>query len=127
MKILLSSLFVDDQDKALKFYTEVLGFIKKTEFPAGEYKFLTVVSPELPDGAQLSLEPNGNPNARLYQQQIYKAGIQATGLFVDDLADECARLKQAGVRFHSEMTTNGVGDHAVIDDTCGNLIGLYQL
>src|SRR5580698_10292213 len=101
MKIKLTGVFVDDQDKALKFYTEVLGFVKKLEFPAGKFKWLTVVSPEEPEGVQLVLEPNNayNPAAKAYQQEIFRHGVPAANFFVADIKEEYDRLKQLGVTF----------------------------
>src|SRR6266566_8876761 len=103
MKIYLTSVYVDDQDKALRFYTEVLGFIKKTDFPVGQFKWLTVASPEEPDGVQLLLEPNDNPAARQYQK-------------------EYERMKKLGIVFTMPPTQMGPATVAVFDDTCGNLI-----
>src|SRR5271166_3364767 len=106
MQIKLTGVFVDDQDKALKFYTGVLGFVKKLEFPAGKYKWLTVVSPEEPEGPQLVLEPNDgyNPAAKTYQQEIFRQGIPAANFFVGDVQKEYERLKQLGVTFTEEPT-----------------------
>jgi len=126
MKIKLNSVMVNDQDKALKFYTEVLGFVKKTEIPVGKFKWLTVVSPEEPDGTELVLEPNQNPAARTYQQSIYKQGIPLTAFAVDDIQKEYKRLKKLGVVFKSEPTKMGPVTIAIFDDTCGNLIQIYQ-
>jgi catechol 2,3-dioxygenase-like lactoylglutathione lyase family enzyme len=127
MKIRLSSVFVDDQDKALKFYTEVLGFVKKRDIPAGNFKWLTVVSPEGPDDIELLLEPNDNPAARTFQQAVYKQGIPATAFAVDDIQKEYERMKKLGVVFGMEPTRTGPVTVAVFDDTCGNLIQLYQI
>jgi catechol 2,3-dioxygenase-like lactoylglutathione lyase family enzyme len=127
MKIKLSSVFVDDQDKALKFYTEVLGFVKKRDIPAGNFKWLTVVSPEGPDDIELLLEPNDNPAARTFQQAVYKQGIPATAFAVDDIQKEYERMKKLGVVFGMEPTKTGPVTVAVFDDTCGNLIQLYQI
>ena len=126
MKITVTSVFVDDQDKALKFYTEVLGFVKKREMPAGDYKWLTVVSPDVPDGVELLLEPNDNPAARTFQQAIYQQGIPAKSFGVDDIQTEYERLKQFGVAFAMEPTAAGPVTIAVFDDTCGNLIQITQ-
>ena len=126
MKIKLSSVFVDDQDKALKFYTEVLGFVKKTDRPAGEFRWLTVVSPEAPDDVELLLEPNDNPAARTYQQAIFEAGIPATAFAVEDVHLEYERMSQLGVAFSMKPTRTEWGIMAVFDDTCGNLICLNQ-
>ena len=127
MKIKVTSVFVDDQEKALRFYTEVLGFLKKQDVAAGEYRWLTVASPEDPDGAQLLLEPNANPAAKTYQQAIYEQGIPATAFFVDDAQGEYERLKQLGVSFRSEPANVGPATIVVLDDTCGNLIQLNEL
>jgi len=124
MKIKLNSVFVDDQEKALKFYTEVLGFVKKVDVPAEEYRWLTVVSPEEPDGTELLLEPNHNPAAKTYQQAIFEQGIPATAFAVEDVQAEYGRLKKLGVVFHSEPTPMGEVTIAVLNDTCGNLICL---
>jgi catechol 2,3-dioxygenase-like lactoylglutathione lyase family enzyme len=129
MQIKLTSVFVDDQDKALKFYTEVLGFVKKLEFPAGKFKWLTVVSPEEPEGTQLVLEPNNayNPAAKTYQQEIFRQGIPAANFFVGDVQKEYARLKQHSVTFTKEPTKTTGSTIAVLDDTCGNLIQITHL
>lgn len=127
MKIKLTSVMVDDQDKALKFYTEVLGFIKKREMPAGKAKWLTVVSPEGPDDIELLLEPNGFPAAKTYQKAIFEAGIPLTSFAVEDIQKEYERMKDLGVKFSMEPTKMGPTTVAVFDDTCGNLIQLYQV
>jgi len=127
MKIQLSSVFVDDQDKALKFYTEVLGFVKKVDLPAGEHRWLTVVSPDEPDGTELLLEPNGNPAAQTFQKAIFEQGLPATAFSVEDVQKEYERMKEMGVVFHTEPTQMGEVVVAVLDDTCGNLIQLYQV
>lgn len=127
MRIKLTSVFVGDQEKALKVYTEVLGFVKKQDFPIGEAKWLTVVSPEEPDGTELLLEPNGNPAARTYQQAIHKQGIPATAFAVDDIQKEFERMKNLGVVFTMEPTRTGPVTVAIFDDTCGNLIQMYQV
>lgn len=126
MRIRLNSIFVDDQDKALKFYTEVLGFVKSVEIPMGEYRWLTVRSPEGGD-AELSLEPNANPAAKTYQQALLAQGIPATAFEVDDIEAEHARLDGLGVAFTREPTDAGPVTIAVFSDTCGNLIQIYQL
>jgi catechol 2,3-dioxygenase-like lactoylglutathione lyase family enzyme len=125
MRINLTSLFVDDQDRALAFYTGVLGFIKSREFPAGEYRWLTVRSPEGGD-TELSLEPNANPAARTYQQALMSQGIPATAFQCDDLEAEVKRLRQHGVRFTMDPTAMGPVQVAIFADTCGNLIQIYQ-
>ena len=129
MQIKLTSVFVDDQDKALKFYTDILGFAKKMEFPAGKFKWLTVVSPEEPEGMQLVLEPNNayNPAAKAYQQEIFRQRIPAANFFVEDVQKEYARLKQHGVMFTKEPTKTTGSTIAVFDDTCGNLIQITHL
>jgi predicted enzyme related to lactoylglutathione lyase len=130
MKIKLTSVFVDDQEKALKFYTELLGFQKKMDFPGGgSYRWLTVVSPEDPEGVQLVLEANEgyNPAAKSYQQQIHQHGIPAANFFVEDVQKEFDRLKQHGVSFTKEPTKTTGSTIALLDDTCGNLIQLTHL
>ncbi|HXC96052.1 MAG TPA: VOC family protein [Edaphobacter sp.] len=129
MQIKLTSVFVDDQDKALKFYTEVLGFAKKHEFAAGKYKWLTVVSPEEPEGVQLVLEPNNGYNtaAKTYQEEIFRQGIPAANFFVGDVQKEYARLKEHGVTFTKEPTKTTGSTIAVLNDTCGNLIQITHL
>ena len=126
MRIKLSSVFVDDQDKALKFYTEVLGFVKKADFPVGEFKWLTVVSSEEPDGAELLLEPNDNPAAKTFQEAVFKQGIPLTAFAVEDIQKEYERMEKLGVVFKTKPTKMGPVTAAVFDDTCGNLIQLVQ-
>jgi len=99
MKIRLTNVFVDDQEKALKFYEEVLGFVKKQDFPVGEFKWLTVVSPEEPDGAELLLEPSDNPTAKAFKRALFEQGIAAASFAVDDIYKEFKRMKGLGVRF----------------------------
>jgi len=127
MKLKLMGIFVDDQDKALKFYTDVLGFAKKLDFPMGKFKWLTVVSPEEPDGMQLLLAPNDNPAAQAYQKAIFEQRIPAALFFVADIQSEYARLKKLGVTFTMEPTKTTGSTIAVLDDTCGNLIQIVQL
>ncbi|GAB7389015.1 VOC family protein [Bacillaceae bacterium] len=135
MKIKLTSIFVDDQDKALKFYTEVLGFVKKQDFPVGGAKWLTVVSPEGPDDIELLLEPNGNPAVQIngkpaaeaFQKALFEAGIPFTTFFVEDIHKEYERMKNLGVVFAMEPTKTEWGVQAIFDDTCGNLIMLAQV
>jgi len=127
VKIKLNSIIVRDQDQALKFYTEVLGFEKKIDFPAGKHRWLTVVSPDEPNSAQLVLEPDANPAAAEYQRALHKAGIPSTAFEVDDIEGECRRLKDLGVEFTSEPTNQGFVVLAAFDDTCGNLIQIYQV
>lgn len=126
MKIKLNSVFVDDQEKALKFYTEVLGFIKNKDVPVGEYKWLTVVSPENPDGVELLLEPSDNPATQAFKKAIFEQGIPLTAFAVDDLETEYQRLVSRGVRFSMPPTEMGPTRIAVFDDTCGNYIQIYQ-
>lgn len=127
MKIKVTSVFVNDQEKALKFYTEVLGFVKKNDVSAGEYRWLTVVSPEEQDGTELLLEPNVNPAAQAYQKAIFQQGIPATAFFVDDIQKEYEKLKESGVIFTMQPTKVTGSTIAVFDDLCGNLIQINQL
>jgi predicted enzyme related to lactoylglutathione lyase len=122
MIIGFSSVFVDDQSKALDFYTKKLGFVKKTDAPAGEYRWLTVVSPERPDGVELLLEPNVHPAAKAFQESIVADGIPATSFTVKDMEAEYKRLSEANVSFVQPPTAMGPVTTAVFDDTCGNLI-----
>jgi catechol 2,3-dioxygenase-like lactoylglutathione lyase family enzyme len=126
MKIKLTSIMVDDQDKALRFYTEVLGFRKKIEVPVGEYRWLTVVSPEGPADLELSLEPNANPAARTFQKAMFDQGIPLAAFESSDLRADFTRLRAAGVAFTNEPTNTGAVTIAIFSDTCGNLIQLYQ-
>ncbi len=123
-RINLASVFVDDQDKALRFYTEVLGFRKKTEIPLGEHRWLTVVSPDDPDGTELVLEPDGHPAVGPFKQALVSDGIPFTSFAVDDVAAEFERLQALGVRFTQAPLEMGPVTTAVFDDTCGNLIQL---
>ena len=127
MKVKLTSLFVDDQAKALEFYTRVLGFVKKADVSAGKYRWLTVVSPEEPNGTQVVLEPKENPAAKTYQESIFKQGIPSTMFFVDDIHKEFQRLKGLGVKFTKEPTRTPGSTIALFEDTCGNLIQITQL
>jgi catechol 2,3-dioxygenase-like lactoylglutathione lyase family enzyme len=127
MKIKLNSVLVEDQDKALKFYTEVLGFVKNKDIPLGKFKWLTVISPEEPDGAELVLEPNENPAAKTFQQALFEQGIPLTAFAVEDVQREYERMKTLGVKFTQEPTQMGPTTQAVFDDTCGNLIQIYQV
>ena len=129
MRIKLTGVYVNDQGKALKFYTEILGFVKKADITAGTYRWLTVASPEDPDGTQLVLEPNENPAAKAYQEALFRQGIRAAAFFVDDIQKEYERLKKLGVKFTMEPTklTGTPSTIAVLDDTCGNLIQITQL
>ncbi len=126
MKIKLSSVYVEDQDKALEFYTNVLGFVKKQDVPVGAFRWLSVVSPDNPDGTELLLEPNDNPASKTFQKAMFEQGIPLTAFAVEDVELEYDRLKELGVRFHTEPTPMGSTKIAVFDDTSGNLIQLYQ-
>ena len=127
MKINLASVFVDDQDSALSFYTETLGFVKKTEMPAGEFKWLTVVSPEDPDGVELVLEPSDHPAVKPFRDAIVADGIPYTSFAVADVQAEYERLSARGVKFVQEPTSMGPVTTAVFDDTCGNLIQIAAM
>ena len=122
MRINLASIHVDDQDRALRFYTDVLGFVKKTEIPLGDARWLTVVSPEQPDGVELVLEPSDHPAVGPYKHALAADGIPFTSFAVDDVDAEFRRLSSRGVRFTQEPTEIGPVKTAVFDDTCGNLI-----
>jgi catechol 2,3-dioxygenase-like lactoylglutathione lyase family enzyme len=122
MKIGVTSVFVDDQDKALRFYTEVLGFTKKDEIPMGAVRWLTVVSPEEPGGTQLSLEPDSHPAVGPYKTALVEDGIPCMLFTVTDVREEYERLKSAGVRFTQQPTVMGPVTTAVLDDTYGNLL-----
>ncbi len=126
MRIALTGVFVRDQDEALRFYTETLGFVKKHDVPVGEFKWLTVVSPDDPDGAELLLEPNQNPVAQEYQKGMFDQGIPVASFNVVDIRAEYERLKSLGVAFMMEPTEMPNVTIAVFDDTCGNLIQLMQ-
>ncbi|MEX0647694.1 MAG: VOC family protein [Balneolaceae bacterium] len=127
MKIKLTSLLVDDQEKALQFYTNVLGFIKKTDIPMDEHRWLTVVSKEEQDGPELVLEPMAFKPAQTYQKALFDAGIPLTAFHVDDAEAEYERLKKLGVEFSMEPTTMGAAKLAVFNDTCGNNIQLFEV
>lgn len=127
MKIKLSSLMVDNQEKALKFYTEILGFVKKTDVPIGEHRWITVVSKEEQDGTELVLEPMGFPPAKVYQKELFKAGIPATAFLVDSVDDEYKRLSELGVSFSMLPALMGPTKLTVLDDTCGNNIQLFEI
>ena len=127
MRITLTSLLVDDQEKALKFYTEVLGFVKKTEVPLGEHKWLTVVAKEEQDGVELVLEPIAFEPAKVYQQELFKAGIPLTAFNVDSVDKEYERLASQGVIFSMKPTEMGPTKLAVFSDTCGNNIQIFQI
>ncbi len=118
---------VDDQDKALKFYTEVLSFVKKHDIPVDGAKWLTVISPEGPDDIELLLEPSSLPAARTYQKALFEAGIPLAAFAVEDIQKEYERMKKLGVAFSLEPTKTGPATIAVFEDTCGNRIQLYQV
>jgi catechol 2,3-dioxygenase-like lactoylglutathione lyase family enzyme len=122
MKITVTSVLVDDQAKALRFYTEVLGFVKKREVPLGDYSWLTVVSPDEPDGTELLLEPDAHPAAPPFKSALVADGIPFTQFTVDDVVSEYERLVSLGVQFTQPPTEMGAVTTAVLDDTCGNLI-----
>jgi catechol 2,3-dioxygenase-like lactoylglutathione lyase family enzyme len=127
MRIYVTSVFVDDQKKALEFYTNTLGFTKKTDIDLGGASWLTVVSPEQPDGTELLLEPSGHPAVKPYKNALVEDGIPATSFAVDDVQAEFERLRSKGVRFTQEPTEMGNVTTAVFDDTCGNLIQIVRL
>jgi catechol 2,3-dioxygenase-like lactoylglutathione lyase family enzyme len=127
MRITVTSVLVDDQDKALAFYTDVLGFEKKTEIPLGEHRWLTVVSPDAPDGVELVLEPDEHPAAEPFKAALVEDGIPFTSFGVDDVHQEYERLRSLGVRFTQEPATMGPVITAVLDDTCGNLIQIAAM
>ncbi len=126
MKIVVTSVLVDDQEKALRFYTDVLGFVKKNDIPMGEARWLTVVSPQDPDGTELLLEPDGHPAAAPFKEALVADGIPFTSFGVDDVNAEFERLRALGVRFTQEPLAMGPVTTAVLDDTCGNLIQIAQ-
>src|SRR5919109_4439798 len=129
MKIKLTSVSIDDYDKALKFYTEVLGFVKKQDFPLGEgARWITVVSPEEPNGVELLLEPNASyPAMKALKESLVKDGIPFTAFLVNDVQQEYEHMRALGVEFTMEPTNMGVWTAAVFDDTCGNLIEIFQV
>jgi catechol 2,3-dioxygenase-like lactoylglutathione lyase family enzyme len=127
VRINLTSVLVDDQDRALRFYTEILGFVKKTEIPMGEHRWLTVVSPEDPDGVELVLEPSDHPAVGPFKAALVADGIPFTSFAVADVHAEFDRLKGLGVRFTQEPLTMGPVTTAVLDDTCGNLIQIASM
>ena len=122
MRINLASVLVDDQEKALRFYTEMLGFVKKHDVPMGEDRWLTVVSPQHPDGTELVLEPSSHPAVKPFKEALVADGIPYTSFAVDDVKAEYERLRGLGVRFTQEPVDMGPVTTAVLDDTCGNLI-----
>ncbi len=127
MKIKLTSVYVDDQDKALRFYTEVLGFVKKADFSQGPFRWLTVASPEDPDGTELQLALNNNPAAKAYQQAMFQQGQPAAMFYTDDVQAEYERMKARGAAFTLPPTDVTGSRIAKLDDTCGNLIQVSQL
>jgi predicted enzyme related to lactoylglutathione lyase len=127
MKIKMTSVYVDDQDKALHFYTEVLGFAKKADFSQGPFRWLTVASPEERDGTELQLALNDNPAAKAYQQAMFQQGQPAAMFFTDDVKGDHERIKAHGAEFTMPLTDVGYATIAKLNDTCGNLIQLTQL
>lgn len=127
MKIKVASLYVDDQEKALRFYTEVLGFTKKADFSQGPFRWLTVASPEEPEGTQLQLALNNNPAAKAYQQAIFQQGQPAFMFYTDDIKADYERIKALGAEFTMPPTDVTASIIAMLNDTCGNLIQLTQL
>jgi predicted enzyme related to lactoylglutathione lyase len=127
MKIKVMSVYVDDQDKALRFYTEVLGFTKKTDFSQGPFRWLTVASPEEPDGTELQLALNNNPAAKAYQQEIFRQGQPAAMFYTEDVKGDYERIKAHGAEFPTPPTDVTGSTIAILNDTCGNLIQLVQL
>jgi len=122
VRIRVTGIYVDDQERALRFYTEVLGFVKKSDIPMGDARWLTVVSGEDPDGPELLLEPDGHPAARPFKEALLNDGIPFTSFAVDDVNSEADRLRALGVRFTQEPASMGPVTTAVFDDTCGNLV-----
>ena len=127
MRIYVTSVLVDDQAKALRFYTERLGFVKKNDIPLGDASWLTVVAPDQPDGTELLLEPDGHPAAQPFKQALVADGIPYTSFAVDDVQAEFERLRVLGVEFTQEPTAMGNVTTAVFDDTCGNLIQIVRV
>ena len=127
MKIKVTSLYVDDQDKALRFYTEVLGFAKKADFSNGPFRWLTVVSPEEPDGTELQLAPNSNPAAKAYQQAMFQQSQPAAMFFTNDVQADYERMKARGAEFTMPPKDVTASKIAMLNDTCGNLIQITQL
>jgi catechol 2,3-dioxygenase-like lactoylglutathione lyase family enzyme len=126
MQIKFVSVMVEDQERALRFYTDVLGFVKAEDVPVGEYRWLTVTSPDGVDGVELVLEPMAFPPARAYQKALYDAGVPATAFVTSDIHGEVERLSSAGVRFRGEPVDMGAVTGVMFEDTCGNLIHLVQ-
>ena len=127
MKIKLTGIYVDDQEKALRFYTEVLGFVKKADVSQGPFRWLTVASPEDPDGTELQLALNDNPAAKAYQQALFQQGQPAAMFFTDDVQADCDRMKAGGAEFTMPPTDVTGSRIAKLNDTCGNLIQITQL
>jgi catechol 2,3-dioxygenase-like lactoylglutathione lyase family enzyme len=127
VKIAMTSVLVDDQEKALRFYTDVLGFVAKNDVPLGEHRWITVVSPQAPDGVELVLEPDAHPAAKPFKAALVADGIPFTAFAVDDVRAEYERLTGLGVTFTQPPVTMGPVTVAVLDDTCGNLIQLAQM
>ena len=127
MKIKLTSVYVDDQEKALRFYTEVLGFAKKADFSQGPYRWLTVASAEEPDGTQLQLALNDNPAAKAYQQALFQQGLPGAMFYTDDIQGDYERMKARGAEFTMPPTGETASTIAMLKDTCGNLIQFAQL
>ncbi len=127
MKIKLTNVYVDDQEKALDFYTDVLGFTKKADFANGPYRWLTVSSPEEPDGTELQLALNDNPAAKAYQQSMFEQGQTAVMFYTDDVKGDYERIKALGAEFTTPPTEAGWGSMVVLNDTCGNLVQITQL
>lgn len=127
MKIKLTNVFVDDQDKALRFYTEVLGMVKKADFSQGPYRWLTVVSTEEPDGIELQLAKNDNPAGKAYQEALFQQGQPAILFYTDDVKGDFERIKARGAEFTMDPTDVTASTIAMLKDTCGNLIQLVQL
>lgn len=126
MRINIASVCVDDQEKGLRFYTEVLGFEKKQDIPMGKHRWITLVAPDQPDGVELCLEPDEHPAAKVFKSAMFKDGIPFTSFAVDDIEAEHKRLESLGVRFTQAPTDYGTVLAAVLDDTCGNLIQITQ-
>jgi predicted enzyme related to lactoylglutathione lyase len=127
MKIKVMSIYVDDQDKALRFYTDVLGFVKKSDFSQGPYRWLTVISPEQPDGTELQLALNNNPTAKTYQEGIFQQSQPAAMFFTDNIKGDYERIKAHGAQFTMPPTDVTASTIAMLNDTCGNIIQLTQL
>jgi predicted enzyme related to lactoylglutathione lyase len=127
MKIKVTSIYVDDQEKALRFYTEALGFVKKNDFSNGPYRWLTLASAEEPEGTELQLAPNSNPAAKTYQEAIFQQGQPAFMFFTDDVKGDYDRIKAGGAEFTMPPTDVGYATIAMLNDTCGNLVQVTQL